>query len=257
MSTAAALLVAAGLAALAAALGARVAHVRGQRVATITHLSDDTRMGADGIVRSVQAGDVTFPADQLERIWSPMYLERLARTYWRFLSRCTLGLIRVAYAEEERFVVLIARPLVLLRFRSPSYEMDERRGVVQWCIERGVLVSRAGRGGRGYLQIDVQRVEPEGESDAADDVTLHIEVEVANFYPAISGISEWIYTNTQSRIHVLVTYGFLRSLACLDLAPSRVGRFEGIDDVDDPPPAGEPARRPASSARAEPPGARV
>jgi len=49
---------------------------------------------------------------------------------------------------------------------------------------------------------------------------------VANFYPMLaSRIATWFYSATQSRIHVMVTHGFLRSLARLDLAESRVGRF--------------------------------
>ncbi len=48
---------------------------------------------------------------------------------------------------------------------------------------------------------------------------------MANFYPAISSLSLRLYNATQSRIHVFVTYGFLRSLARLDLAESRVGRM--------------------------------
>ena len=72
---------------------------------------------------------------------------------------------------------------------------------------------------------------------------MHVEVEIANFYPAIaSRFGRWLYANTQSRIHVLVTYGFLRSLARLDLAESRVGRFASQDEVPDPqgpsPPSG-------------------
>jgi hypothetical protein len=35
----------------------------------------------------------------------------------------------------------------------------------------------------------------------------------------------WVYKATQSRIHVIVTHAFLRSLAKLDLAESRVQRF--------------------------------
>ena len=55
---------------------------------------------------------------------------------------------------------------------------------------------------------------------------LHVEVEVANFYPSIaSGLGRRFYELTQSRIHVLITHGFLRSLARLDLAESRVGRL--------------------------------
>ena len=37
--------------------------------------------------------------------------------------------------------------------------------------------------------------------------------------------ARWFYTQTQSRIHVLVTHGFLRSLARLELEESAVGRF--------------------------------
>jgi hypothetical protein len=55
---------------------------------------------------------------------------------------------------------------------------------------------------------------------------VYVEVEVANFYPALSvWVARWFYANTQSRIHVLVTHGFLRSLARLELEESAVGRF--------------------------------
>jgi hypothetical protein len=128
--------------------------------------------------------------------------------------------------------------------------MDDRRGVVRWRIERGLLVSRRGRGGNGYLQIDVRRSDPNAEGW----VTAHVEVEVASFYPAIaSGISRWVYANTQSRIHVVVTHGFLRSLARLDLAESRVGRYardtlpEGPAGVMPDPPSVEPPAPPGVS----------
>jgi 4-amino-4-deoxy-L-arabinose transferase-like glycosyltransferase len=38
-----------------------------------------------------------LPEEALNEIWTPMHVERLARTYWRFLTRVTLGLIRVVY----------------------------------------------------------------------------------------------------------------------------------------------------------------
>jgi hypothetical protein len=113
--------------------------------------------------------------------------------------------------------------------------MNAERGIVRWRIVSGVLVSARGRGGNGYLEIDVRRC----PSDEAGRARMHVEVEVANFYPAIaSGFGRWIYTNTQSRIHVIVTHGFLRSLARLDLAQSRVGRFADITEVPDPPAGG-------------------
>jgi hypothetical protein len=183
-----------------------------------TSLDDST-----GAVRSVQGADLYLPAEALGDIWTPMHLERLARTYWRFLSRVTLGLIRVRYTERERFVVLLVPQLKLLTFHAPEYELDPLRGLVRWRIARGLLVARRGHDGDGYLQIEVRR-DPGAD---ATNIHLHIEVEVANFYPSIaSSISRRIYNATQSRIHVIVTHGFLRSLERLDLAESRVGRFE-------------------------------
>jgi hypothetical protein len=180
---------------------------------------------ATGAVRSVQSAEVLLPADRIDALWSPEYLERLARTYWRFLTRATLGLVRVYYiyyTEGERYVCLLFRPLRLLTFQAPEYEMDDRRGVVRWRIETGLLVARRGRGGDGYLEIEVER----RPSDRPGYVNVAVEVEVANFYPAIaSRLSRFVYTNTQSRIHVIVTHGFLRSLARLDLERSRVGAF--------------------------------
>lgn len=189
----------------------------------IVDLADATSQDATtGAVRSVQEADLIIEERVLDEIWTPANLERLARTYWRFLTRVTLGLIRVHYTETGRSVVLLASPLRLLTFRAPEYEIDTTRGLVRWRIERGLLVSKEGRGGNGHLQIEVRRA-PGPDSRHA---RLHVEVEVANFYPSISSrLSRRVYNATQSRIHVIVTYGFLRSLARLDLAESRVGRL--------------------------------
>jgi hypothetical protein len=176
-------------------------------------------MDADGAVRSIQAANITMPEAELDGIWTPTNLERLARTYWKFLSRVSLGLIRVRYTDEERAVVLLGRPFVLLRFHPPDYAMSPERGRVRWRIRDGVLVAQRDH---GYLEIDVRR-EPADEPGYA---RVHVEVEVSNFYPALSiWVARWFYANTQSRIHVLVTHGFLRSLARLELEESAVGRF--------------------------------
>jgi hypothetical protein len=160
-----------------------------------------------------------MPADEMEALWTPMYLERLARTYWQYLSRVSLGLIRVEYAETERRVVLLRRPFVLLRFHAPEYHIEDGRGIVRWRIRDGVLVAKRDH---GYLEIDVRRA----EADRPGYEQAHVEVEVANFYPAIAmWVTRWFYKATQSRIHVLVTHGFLRSLARLELEESAVGRF--------------------------------
>ncbi len=246
--TAALVAVVGALAALAAAAWRRFHRRALVPRAVLSDLRDDTRIDSRGAVRSVQAATVSVPIDELAELWTPASLERVARTYWRFLTRVTLGLIRVKYTDTQRTVVLLFRPFRLLRFQAPEYQMDERRGIVRWRIEDGILVAGAGRDGDGYLQIDVERTGP--SPGRPGEEALDVEVEVSNFYPSLaSGLSRWLYTNTQSAIHVFVTYGFLRSLARLDLAKSRVGRFAEISEVPDPPPAGESA--PAGVGRLE------
>jgi hypothetical protein len=179
---------------------------------------------ADGAARSVQAAELTIPTRVMVALWAPEALERLARTYWRFLERCSLGLIRVAYSEHDRAVVLLCRPFVLIGFDPPAYELTGDRGVVRWQIRGGALVSHRQDRRGGFLQIDVRRV----DAPPAEEQTIHVEVAVLSFYPAIANaISPRLYAATQSAIHVLITHAFLRSLARLDLAESRTGRFRG------------------------------
>ena len=187
--------------------------------AVIVSPRKSTSTQRDGAVRSVQSAELTLDADDLERIWTPANLENLARTYWRFLSRVTLKLIRVTYTADSRSVILLGRPLTLLRFDAPEYTIEDDHGAVRWRIRDGLLVARGGRG-CGFLALDVRREPP--RSDGREN--LLIEVEVANFYPSIAvGFSMPVYEMTQSAVHVLVTHAFLRSLAKLDLARSKVG----------------------------------
>lgn len=188
-------------------------------------------MPETGAVRSVQEAEVTMPRQLVAEIWRPEYLERLARSYWRWLSRATLGLVRVVYAENSRSAVLLTRRLPLLTFHAPEYDTEPGRGVVTWRIDRGLLVAREGRDRNGFLQIRVCR--PEQETTSGDTETLQVALEVRNFYPWLRGsgrfarLGAWLYGQTQLRIHVLVAHGFLRSLARLDLPPSRVGSLAG------------------------------
>jgi hypothetical protein len=118
--------------------------------------------------------------------------------------------------------VLLACPLKLLVFRAPEYELDANHGLVRWRIAGGLLVARRGRERGGYLQIEVRR-HPSADALRAN---LRVEVEVANFYPSIAlGLGRRVYDATQSRVHVIVTRSFLRSLQRLDLAESRVRRL--------------------------------
>jgi hypothetical protein len=198
--------------------------------------TDNTTIDADGAVRSIQGADIVLPEQLFGELWTVETLERLARTYWSYLSFVTLGLIRVYYTDQERYVCLLIRPLKLLTFQAPEYETDSERGIVRWRIEKGLLVAAPGRGGDGYLEIDVRRL----ACDQPGHERINVEVEVANFYPAIaSRLGRFLYTNTQSRIHVIVTHGFLRRLARRELDESITGRFRGPAARDTPAPSRE------------------
>jgi hypothetical protein len=186
--------------------------------------TDDTTIDGDGAVRSIQGADIVLPEELFGRLWTVETLERLARTYWSYLTYVTLGFIRVYYTDGERYVCFLIKPFKLLTFRAPEYETSGDRGVVRWRIDKGFLVAAQGHGGDGYLEIDVRRL----SADTPGNQRINVEVEVANFYPQIaSRLGRFLYTNTQSRIHVIVTYGFLRRLARRELDESVTGKFRG------------------------------
>ncbi|MGH2860527.1 MAG: hypothetical protein ACRDLT_03360 [Solirubrobacteraceae bacterium] len=188
--------------------------------ASIVSPRNSTKVAPDGSVHSVQSAHLELPRSELERLWNPPQLENLGRTYWRFLTRATLGIVRVVYSDDERSVVLLSKPLTLLRFDPPEYAMEANRGSLTWAIRDGLLVSHGGRGS-GFLSVRVSR-----DSGVSDPAKLDIDVEVANFYPAIaSRLGTPVYEATQSFVHVLVTHAFLRSLAALELEESKVGRL--------------------------------
>jgi hypothetical protein len=192
----------------------------------------ETTSNPDGSVTSRNIADITVPETELQRMWNSEYLERLARTYWRFLTRVSLGLIQVEYGPDSREIVLVTKPFVLLRFFAPEYETETDRGTVTWRINKGLLVAPQGRG-KGYLRIAVERRD---DPATVGQIELRVWSEVANFYPLLAGWGWWkriggvIYRFTQYTIHNIVTNAFFRSLATLDLAESRVGRFGGSAD---------------------------
>lgn len=181
----------------------------------------------DGSVTTKQVADIFLPESELDRVWNAEYLERLARTYWRFLTRVSLGLFRILYGPDSREIVLLGRPFTLLTFHAPEYDTETDRGAVTWRIRKGLLVAPMGRG-KGYLRIEVQRREDWSDGPGGTQVA-RVSSEVANFYPLIGGwgwfrkIGSLLYRITQLRIHAIVTDAFFRSLARLDLEPSVVG----------------------------------
>jgi hypothetical protein len=217
----------------------------------------ETESNADGSVTSRNTADVTVPTTELDRMWNTEYLERLARTYWRFLTRVSLGLIQVAYGSNSREIVLVTKPFVLLRFFAPEYETTTDGGTVTWRINKGFLVAPQGRG-KGFLRIAVERRD---DPSTEGEIELRVVSEVANFYPLLAGWGWWkriggvIYRMTQYTIHNIVTNAFFRSLATLDLAESRVGKFREPDsgltdsaagdlpELDAVVPSGDPANR--------------
>ena len=182
---------------------------------------------ADGAIGSKQAAEVTLPRAELDRIWSAEYLERLARTYWRFLTRFSLGILRVLYSEDSREVVRVPaalRPAALPQAGVPPGVRRRHRH----------LADRQGAAGGAVRPADgatcgCRSSANEPEDERADEVTATISSEVVNFYPLIAGwgwfakIGRLIYNQTQLRIHVIVTHAFLRSLANLDLEQSQWG----------------------------------
>jgi hypothetical protein len=167
-----------------------------------------------GAVESVQTAELAVQGP-VSRVLNSQFLQRAALGYWRLITRFTLGLVRVTSDARDQCIVLLARPVVLLRFHAPEYEQEEDRLRVTWRIKRGILVARDGRD-QGFLRLSI---EPLGPADADGCTRVRMRMEVQNFYPWLRGtgafarIGVWVYAQTQQRIHRAVTRRYLRELA--------------------------------------------
>lgn len=193
----------------------------------------------DGSVTTRQEAQVTVPRTVLDRLWTVENLENLARTYWAFLIRVSLGVLKIRYGPDSREIVAFGF-IVLLRFHEPDYEADATHGCVTWRINKGFLVAPGGRD-KGQLRICVERpAEADGDGDGELPVT--VTSEVGAFVPmltfpglrALSGFGRWLYRQTQLRIHVVVTHAFLRSLGNLELEQSQVGSLRLQPPAEEP-----------------------
>ena len=107
----------------------RASDARGRSAqAVIAEARSSTSLdGSTGAVRSVQSAEsCCWTPTRSSRSGLPEYLERLARTYWRFLSRVTLGLIRVRYGENERAGALLFAPLQAAHLSSAGIRDGSR-----------------------------------------------------------------------------------------------------------------------------------
>lgn len=180
----------------------------------------------DGSVTTRQKAELTVACETLDRMWTAENLENLARTYWAFLIRMSLGILNVRYGPESREIVAFGR-IVLLRFHTPDYEAGSDYGCVTWRINKGLLVAPGGRN-KGHLRICVERPP---DLNGTGEVTVTVTSEVGAFVPmltlpglrALSGFGRWLYRQTQLRVHVIVTHAFLKSLSNLELEESHVG----------------------------------
>ena len=191
-------------------------------VRVLREADDSTSMDpSTGAVRSVQSAEVVLPADRIDALWAPVYLERLARTYWDFLTRATSASSASTTPTASGSSACWSRGQAadVRRAGVRDGRLARRRALAH----REAACSSPAAGARATATSrSTSSARPARRARAGSIV--HVEVEVANFFPAIaSTIGRWFYTHTQSRIHVLVTQGFLRSLARLDLAPSQVG----------------------------------
>jgi hypothetical protein len=175
-----------------------------------------------GPVGSIHEADLLVPAEAVASILSVAFLERIARAYWRFLRRISLGLLRVRSGPGNESIVPLVSGVVLLCFRPARYSVESERAEVEWQIDHGLLVAREGRR-RGALRIQLARRRPDHVERGG--ARLLMRMEVAGYHPRLRGprwfapLGAWIYAHTQAQVHRLVLRSFMSSLGGLELSP--------------------------------------
>jgi hypothetical protein len=175
-----------------------------------------------GPVGSIHEAELLVPATAVASILSAAFLERIARAYWRFLRRISLGLLRVRSGPGHESIVPLVSGVAVISFRPARYGADSERAELEWAIDDGLLVAREGRG-LGSLRIRLERRRPDHVERGR--ARLLMRMEVAGYHPRLRGprwfapLGAWIYARTQAQVHRLVLRSFMRSLAGLELSP--------------------------------------
>ena len=144
---------------------------------------------------------ITVDRETFEQIWTPSTLELLARSYWDYIRRFTLGAIRVQYRVDSQTVTLLGR-VPLLRFRTPVFR-PATTGPRSRAGRKGTA-GRPRRPRQGFSGIEASR----GQAEDAGCPTLMVSSTVSNFYPWLRGTGRfarfgtWLYSQTQLRIHI-------------------------------------------------------
>ena len=177
-------------------------------------------MDASGAVRSIQAANVDMPEDELLALWKPIEpraarphllevpLPRDARDHPRHLHRG---------GARRRGDRPPARAAALPRARVRHLRRPRDRAVADPGRPARLQAQRGLPGDRRQA-----RWSPTARATRACTSRSRSRTSTPR---SSTCVARWVYVNTQSRIHVLVTHGFLRSLARLQLEESAVGRF--------------------------------
>jgi hypothetical protein len=174
------------------------------------------------MTRSVQEAELEMDPGLLEEPRIHETLERFGRGYWQFLNRVSLRVLRIAEGDAHLSIVPVRPRVELLRFGAPRYDAAPAFGSVSWPIESGLLVAPGGRG-RGHLRFDLRRIGAEPGGGAR----VQARAVVSDYHPRLGGsgrlarVGAFFYSQTQLRVHVLVTRGYLRSLERGELPPAR------------------------------------
>ena len=199
----------------------RLTMTQPSRHVSIRKPEERVRVGTSGAVGSIQEAEITVDRNLLDGIWTADNLELIARGYWAFLRRISLGIIRVEYArritEGDRLRQDPAAPLRRPRLRGRGGLPARSNGrSTAACSSRGRRPWQ-GRPARLGHPLRPRRRRRRGRRGSSSRCRLIAKVEVENFYPGLRGrgrfarLGAWIYAQTQLRIHVFVCNGYLRT----------------------------------------------
>ena len=123
------------------------------------------------------------PTEQLDELWTPETLERLARTYWRFLTHVTLGLDpRLRTPRASATSACSSALQAADASRRPSTRPTTTAASCAGASRRACSSPR------GAAAATATWRSTSGAATATSPARqrIHVEVEVANFYPAIA-----------------------------------------------------------------------
>jgi hypothetical protein len=150
---------------------------------------------------STQSIELQPAVDRFDSRTDPDALVRMLRQYFSVAEQCACGLVQMRWSAGRPSFVLLWPAVTMIQMGEPTFEQTPERRAVHVAVEGGLLVSPASGASLGI-------------AFTRGPNSLLASVELRHYTPRFGQLvgADWVYRQTQVRVHEWVGLRYVRQL---------------------------------------------